>query len=211
MINLLIVDDHPVVRAGMTAMFEAVKDMRVIGYATDGAEACRAARDLNPDVVLMDLRMPVMDGAQATAEIVALPQPPAVLVLTTYDTDSDIVRALQAGAKGYLLKDAPLSTITDGIRRASHGESVLAPTIASRVTEQLHHPVPTLSAREREVLTLVAQGYSNIEIGQRLYVAEATVKTHLARTFSKLGVNDRTAAVTTALNTGQLEITSRER
>ncbi|MFV0451252.1 MAG: response regulator [Propioniciclava sp.] len=206
MIRLLLVDDHPVVRAGMIAMLETVDDMEVVGHAPDGETAIAGARRLRPDVVLMDLRMPGIDGATATRTLRRLNDPPAVLVLTTYATDADIVHALEAGAQGYLLKDAPLATITDAIRRAAHGESVLAPAVATYLTRRLHQPFTPLSARELEVLNLVARGMSNADIGDHLFVSEATVKTHLARTFAKLGVSDRTAAVTAAIVSGQLEV-----
>jgi len=206
-IRLLVVDDHPVVRAGMVAMLGEERDFEVVGEAANGAEAVAQVPRVAPHVVLMDLRMPVMDGAEATARIVALPDAPHVLVLTTYDTDADIVRAVEAGARGYLLKDAPTTVLADAIRRASRGETVLAPPVAARLAARLRSPAaPDLTGREVDVLRLVATGLSNAEIGSRLFIAEATVKTHLVRAFAKLGVADRTAAVTAAYRLGLIDL-----
>ncbi|GGL44536.1 response regulator transcription factor [Phycicoccus endophyticus] len=207
MIRLLVVDDHPVVRAGMVAVLGEEADLEVVGEAANGAEALAVVPRLEPDVVLMDLRMPVMDGTEATARLRALPQPPQVLVLTTYDTDADIVRAVEAGARGYLLKDTPTALLTDAIRRAARGETVLAPPVAARLADRLRAPaVPELTAREVQVLGLVARGLSNAEIGRELFIGEATVKTHLLRAFAKLGVQDRTAAVTEAHRRGLVDL-----
>ena len=207
MIRLLVVDDHPVVRAGMVAVLGEESDFEVVGEAANGAEALGLVPRLRPDVVLMDLRMPVMDGAEATARISAEPDPPQVLVLTTYDTDADIIRAVEAGARGYLLKDAPTSVLADAIRRAARGETVLSPPVAARLADRLRAPNrPELTARELEVLGLVARGLSNADIGRELFIGEATVKTHLIRAFAKLGVADRTAAVTAAYTSGLLEL-----
>lgn len=207
MIRLLVTDDHPVVRAGMVAVLGEEPDFEVVGEAGTGAEALVFAERLAPDVVLMDLRMPVMDGAEATRRIRALPHPPEVLVLTTYDTDADIVTAVEAGARGYLLKDAPTALLTDAIRRAARGETVLAPPVAARLADRLRTPSgPELTGREVEVLGLVAQGQSNGEIGRTLFIGEATVKTHLVRAFAKLGVADRTAAVAEAHRRGLLDL-----
>ena len=207
MIRLLVVDDHPVVRAGMVAVLGEEDDFEVVGEAANGAEALGLVPRLRPDVVLMDLRMPVMDGAEATARITAEPDAPHVLVLTTYDTDADIVRAVEAGARGYLLKDAPTGVLADAIRRAARGETVLAPPLAARLAERQREPVrPELTGREVEVLGLVARGLSNADIGRALFIGEATVKTHLIRAFAKLGVTDRTAAVTAAYASGLLEL-----
>ncbi|MFI5841610.1 response regulator [Catenuloplanes sp. NPDC051500] len=205
MIRILLVDDHPVVRDGLRGMLGAEPDLDVIGEAGSGAEAVTAARALHPDVVLMDLRMPGVDGATATGLILAeLPQT-RVVVLTTYDTDADILRAVEAGASGYLLKDASRADLTDAIRAAGRGETVLAPTVAGRLVRQVRQPqAPQLSGREIEVLRHVAQGHTNAEIGRRLHISEATVKTHLLRAFAKLDVSDRTAAVTTAMSRGIL-------
>jgi DNA-binding NarL/FixJ family response regulator len=206
-IRLLVVDDHPVVRAGMVAMLGEESDFEVVGEAANGAEALGLVPRLRPDVVLMDLRMPVMDGAEATARISAEPDAPQVLVLTTYDTDADIIRAVEAGARGYLLKDAPTGVLADAIRRAARGETVLAPPVAARLADRLRAPArPELTARELEVLALVARGLSNADIGRELFIGEATVKTHLIRAFAKLGVADRTAAVTAAYASGLLEL-----
>jgi DNA-binding NarL/FixJ family response regulator len=206
-IKVMIVDDHPVVRAGMVAVLGEEGDFEVVGEAANGAEALALVPRLAPDVVLMDLRMPVMDGADATARIVARPDPPQVLVLTTYDTDADIVRAVEAGARGYLLKDAPTAVLADAIRRAARGETVLAPPVAARLADRLRAPSrPELTARELDVLRLVATGRSNADIGRELFIGEATVKTHLIRTFAKLGVTDRTAAVTAAYGLGLIDL-----
>ena len=207
MIRLLVVDDHPVVRAGMVAVLGEEPDLDVVGEAGNGAEALALVPRLAPDVVLMDLRMPVMDGAEATARLRSLPGAPHVLVLTTYDTDADIVRAVEAGARGYLLKDAPTSVLTDAIRRAARGETVLAPPVAARLADRLRAPaVPELTGREVEVLGLVARGMSNAEVGRALFIGEATVKTHLIRAFAKLGVQDRTAAVAEAHRRGLIDL-----
>jgi DNA-binding NarL/FixJ family response regulator len=206
-IRLLVVDDHPVVRAGMVAVLGEETDFEVVGEAANGAEALALVPRLAPDVVLMDLRMPVMDGAEATARITRLPSAPRVLVLTTYDTDADIVRAVEAGARGYLLKDAPTGVLADAIRRAARGETVLAAPVAARLAERRRGPArPDLTLRELDVLRLVARGLSNADIGRELFIGEATVKTHLIRTFAKLGVDDRTAAVTVAYSRGLLEL-----
>ncbi|CCH79314.1 Transcriptional regulatory protein liaR [Nostocoides japonicum T1-X7] len=206
-VRLLVVDDHPVVRAGMVAMLSEAEDFEVVGEAANGAECLAVVPRVRPDVVLMDLRMPVMDGTEATARLRAQPDAPEVLVLTTYDTDADIVRAVEAGARGYLLKDAPPEHLADAIRRASRGETVLAPTVAARLAERLRAPAPVdLTAREVEVVGLVARGLSNAEIGAELFIGEATVKTHLLRAFQKLGVTDRTAAVTEAYRRGLIDL-----
>jgi DNA-binding NarL/FixJ family response regulator len=206
-LRLLVVDDHPVVRMGLVAMLSEHTDFEVVGEAADGAEAVVLAARLHPDVVLMDLRMPVMDGAEATAKMLASPPAPAVLVLTTYDTDADIVRAVEAGANGYLLKDAPRETLADAIRRAARGETVLAPPVVARLASRLRTPTaPTLTDREAQVLQCVAKGMSNAQVGRELHIGEATVKTHLLRAFEKLGVADRTAAVTAAYKSGQIEL-----
>lgn len=207
MIRLLVVDDHPVVRAGIVAMLSEEADFEVVGEAANGAECLALLGRLAPSLVLMDLRMPVMDGAEATARVRALPDPPEVLVLTTYDTDADIVRAVEAGARGYLLKDAPPAVLTDAIRRAVRGETVLAPPVAARLADRLRAPTAAeLTPRELDVLRLVAQGLSNAEVGHRLFIGEATVKTHLIRVFAKLAVTDRTAAVTAAYRLGLIDL-----
>jgi DNA-binding NarL/FixJ family response regulator len=199
-IRVLIVDDHAVIRDGISAMLEPHDDLHVVGEAADGDTAVRLAADLRPDVVLMDLRMPGTDGAAATARISALPSPPHVLVLTTYDSDADIIRAMAAGAIGYLLKDTPRRELFDAIRAAARGDAVLTPSVATKLVRQQRSPQPEpLSNRERQVLILVARGATNRHIAETLIVSEATVKTYLTRIFTKLEVGDRTSAVTTAL------------
>jgi DNA-binding NarL/FixJ family response regulator len=206
-LRLLVVDDHPVVRMGLVAMLSEHDDFEVVAQAADGAEAVVLAERYSPDVVLMDLRMPGMDGAAATAQLRSGGSGPAVLVLTTYDTDADIVRAVEAGATGYLLKDAPRETLADAIRRAARGETVLAPPVVARLASRLRAPAaPALTDRELEVLQCVARGLSNAQVGRELHIGEATVKTHLLRSFEKLGVTDRTAAVTAAYRAGLLEL-----
>ena len=207
-LRLLVVDDHPVVRMGLVAMLSEHEDFEVVGEAADGAEAVTQADRLRPDVVLMDLRMPGVDGAEATARLRAsADDPPAVLVLTTYDTDADIVRAVEAGATGYLLKDAPRETLADAIRRAARGETVLAPPVVAKLASRMRAPSgPSLTDREVQVLQCVARGSSNAEVGRELHIGEATVKTHLLRAFEKLGVTDRTAAVTAAYKAGLIAL-----
>jgi DNA-binding NarL/FixJ family response regulator len=204
MITILIADDHPVVRSGLRGMLGGEADIAVVGEAASGAEAVTAARSLKPQLVLMDLRMPGGDGAFATAEIMALNQGTRVVVLTTHETDTDILRAVEAGAAGYLLKDSSRAELLAAIRAAARGETVLAPSVAGKLWQHRHRPQVSLSPRELEVLGLVAQGLSNADIGARLHVSEATIKTHLLRAFTKLEVSDRTAAVTTAMRLGLL-------
>jgi len=204
-IRVLLVDDHPVVRAGLRGMLSTIDDVVVVGEAANGEEALRAAHALRPAVVLMDLRMPVMDGATATAEIVRALPATRVLVITTYDTDADILRSVEAGATGYVLKDTPVHQLVDAIRAAARGETVLAPSVAAKLVGRMRSTTaPQLTAREIEVLGCVARGLSNADTGRELYIGEATVKTHLIRTFAKLGVDDRTAAVTEAIARGIL-------
>jgi DNA-binding NarL/FixJ family response regulator len=203
-LRVIVADDHPVVREGLRAILDAEPDLDVVGEAGSGAEAVELAARLRPDVVLMDLRMPGMDGVEATGRIAATGDA-RVLVVTTYDTDSDILRAVEAGATGYLLKDTPRRELADAVRAAARGETVLAPPVARKLLSRVRLPVvdaPT--RRELEVLAQVARGLSNGEIGRALQISEATVKTHLVRVFEKLGVSDRTAAVTTALAQGLL-------
>ncbi|MEV4137996.1 response regulator transcription factor [Dactylosporangium sp. NPDC049742] len=206
MIRVLLVDDHPVVRDGLRGMLESEPDLTVVGEAGSGDEAVTAAHTHRPDVILMDLRMPGLDGAGATDRILAALPQTRVVVLTTYDTDADILRAVEAGASGYLLKDASRTDLTTAIRAAARGETVLAPSVAGRLVQQVRNPPqpPILSTRELQVLSLVATGATNADIGRTLHITEATVKTHLLRTFNKLDVNDRTAAVTTAMSLGLL-------
>ncbi|GIJ80256.1 DNA-binding response regulator, NarL/FixJ family, contains REC and HTH domains [Micromonospora phaseoli] len=205
MITVLLVDDHPVVRAGVVGMLAGADDITVVGEAGDEAEAVAVVRDRHPDVVLMDLRMPGGDGVAATARIRTESPATRVVVLTTYETDADILRAVEAGAAGYLLKDVSRTDLIAAVRTAARGGTVLAPSVATRLLHQVRRPArDTLSPREVEVLRLVSRGMSNAEIGRQLHISEATVKTHLLRTFNKLDVSDRTAAVTTAMAAGLL-------
>ncbi|ANH93515.1 MULTISPECIES: response regulator transcription factor [unclassified Streptomyces] len=206
-ISLLIVDDHPVVRDGLRGMFEATPGFTVLGEATGGAEAVEKAAALDPDVVLMDLRMPGGSGVDAIRELTRRGARAKVLVLTTYDTDSDTLPAIEAGATGYLLKDAPRDDLLAAVRAAAEGRSVLSPAVASRLVSAVRAPAAgsePLSAREREVLVLVARGTSNREIARELFISEATVKTHLSHLYAKLGVKDRAAAVAVAYDRGIL-------
>jgi DNA-binding NarL/FixJ family response regulator len=199
-----IVDDHPVVREGLRAVLAAEPDLTVVGDSGSGEEALRVVADLRPDVVLMDLRLPGIDGIAATERIVAAGMS-RVLVLTTYDSDNDIVRALAAGATGYLFKDSTRDELVGGVRRAAGGETVLAPPVAARIVARVRGQAPPdLTRRELEVLRGIARGLSNPEIGRALYIGEATVKSHVTRIFDKLGVKDRTAAVTVAIARGIL-------
>ena len=205
MIRVLLADDHPVVREGLRGMLSTEPDMEVTGEAASGTEAVTLFASLRPDVVLMDLRMPGGDGVEAIEEIRRRHGAARIIVLTTYDTDADILRAVEAGATGYLLKDAPRADLLRAIRAAASGETVLAPLVAGRLVSRVRRPRPdALSARETEVLALVARGLTNVQIGRALFVSEATVKTHLMRACSKLGVTGRTAAVTKAMETGAL-------
>ena len=218
-IGLLIVDDHPVVRDGLSGMF-AAPEFKVLGQASDGAEAVRLAEALRPDVILMDLRMPGMDGVAAITELASRGIAARVLVLTTYDTDSYVLPAIEAGATGYLLKDAPSAELLRAVRAAANGEAVLAPSVAARLMSHVRTPsgsagaggpgragapgAETLSAREVEILGLVAAGTTNREAAARLFISEATVKTHLLHIYAKLGVSDRAAAVAEGFNRGLL-------
>jgi DNA-binding NarL/FixJ family response regulator len=205
-ITIMLVDDHPVVREGLRGMLEAEPDLSVIGEAGSGDEAVALARVKQPDVILMDLRMPGLDGVGATRKILAETPGQRVVVLTTYETDADILRAVEAGASGYLLKDTSRVELAGAIRAAARGETVLAPSVAGKLVNRVRNPVTqVLSARETEVLRLVAKGGTNGDIGRALHISEATVKTHLLRVFNKLDVSDRTAAVTTAMSRHLLE------
>jgi DNA-binding NarL/FixJ family response regulator len=207
MITVLLVDDHPVVRDGLRGMLAGEPGIEVVGEAGNGRDAVGAARRLRPEVVLMDLRMPEVDGVAATLALREELPATRVLVLTTFDADRDIQRAIAAGAVGYLLKDAPRGDLVRGVRAAARGEAALAPAVAARLMARSAAPATEpLTARERQVLTLVADGLTNRQIGRRLQVSETTVKTHLVRTFAKLGVDDRTAAVTAALQRGLLDL-----
>ncbi|MEU1876495.1 response regulator transcription factor [Streptosporangium sp. NPDC020072] len=205
MLRLMIVDDHPVVREGLRGMLEAAPEITVVGEAASGDEAVARAVQLRPEVILMDLRMPNGDGVSATSRILAALPRSRVIVLTTYETDQDILRAVEAGAAGYLLKDTSRADLLAAIASAARGETVLSPSVATRLVTRMRAPAAeTLSPREAEVLALVAEGLTNAEIGRALFISETTVKTHLLRVFGKLGVSDRTAAVTTALDRGLL-------
>lgn len=208
-IRLIIADDHPVVREGLRAVLDSEPDVEVVAEAADGGELLAMVGTLQPDLVLMDLQMPEMDGVAATRRIRRHQDGVNVLILTTYDTDSDITRAVEAGATGYLLKDASREELMQAIRLAARGESVLSPKVASRVLGRMRAPAQeALSIREVEVLLEVADGLSNKAIGRSLHISEATVKTHLLHIFAKLGVEDRTAAVTVALERGIIRLDS---
>ena len=204
-ISLVIVDDHPVVRDGLRGMFTGDERFEVLGEAADGAEAIAAAERLSPDVILMDLRMPGTDGVTAIAELARRGVSSRVLVLTTYDTDSDVLPAIEAGATGYLLKDAPRDELYRAVEAAARGQAVLSPAVATRLMGQMRQPASEpLSQRELDVLGLVARGSTNREAAAQLFISEATVKTHLLHVYAKLGVNDRAAAVATAYERGYL-------
>jgi DNA-binding NarL/FixJ family response regulator len=205
-IKLLIVDDHPVVRDGLSSMFARDPEFTVVGEASDGSEAVRLAEALEPDVILMDLRMAGMDGVTAIGELSRRGVPARVLVLTTYDTDSHVLPAIEAGATGYLLKDAPRDELLRAVRSAARGEVALSSSVAARLMNRLRAPAPVgpLSRRELEVLGLVAAGNTNREAAARLFITEATVKTHLINIYAKLDVKDRAAAVAEGYNRGLL-------
>ncbi|WP_115944667.1 response regulator [Amycolatopsis thermalba] len=207
MITLVLADDHPVVRDGLRGIFTAEHGFEVLGEAGDGAEAVALAERVRPDVVLMDLRMPGTDGVHAIGELARLGNPARVLVLTTYDTDSDVLPAIEAGATGYLLKDAPREELFRAVRAAARGEAVLSPAVATRLMGQMRAPArEELSQREIEVLTLVARGGTNKDAAAKLFISEATVKTHLLHAYAKLGVKDRAAAVARALRRGLIDL-----
>jgi DNA-binding NarL/FixJ family response regulator len=207
-IRVLIADDHPVVRDGLAAMVTPEADIVVVAEAADGAEAVALSAARQPDVILMDLRMPRLDGLAAIAELSRSADPARVIVLTTYDADADVIAALDAGAVGYLLKDVRRADLVAAVRAAAGGQTVLSPS----VTEQLlrsrrsddREPAELLSEREREVLALVADGHTNQQVASRLFISQATVKSHLLNIYAKLGVNDRAAAVAQALRRGLL-------
>ena len=204
-ISLLLVDDHPVVRNGLRGMFESAPGFTVLGEASNGVEAVELTVELDPDVVLMDLRMPGGGGLDAITELNRRGTRAKVLVLTTWDSDTDTVPAIEAGATGYLLKDAPQDELFNGVREAAAGRTVLSPAVVSRLVSAVRTPAPSpLAARERQVLALVAQGTSNRDIARELFISEATVKTHLSHLFTKLGVNDRAAAVAKGYELGIL-------
>ncbi|MFF2145041.1 response regulator [Kitasatospora sp. NPDC058190] len=205
MIRLLIADDHPVVRAGLRAVLESEPDFTIVAEAATAERAVELAAEPGVDVVLMDLQFgpgSAMNGAQATAAITARAGAPRVLVVTTYDSDADTLPALEAGATGYLLKDAPPEELAQAVRAAAAGRSALAPSVADRLLERMRAPSAALSARETEVLGLVADGLTNQRISQQLHLSQATVKSHLVHIYSKLGVDSRTAAVREARGRG---------
>jgi DNA-binding NarL/FixJ family response regulator len=210
-ISLLIADDHPVVRNGLRGIFTGDPDFEVLGEAANGKEAVALALARRPQVVLMDLRMPGGDGVTAIRELAERSPATRVLVLTTYGDDSDVLAAIDAGATGYLLKDAPREELLRGVRAAARGDSVLSPSVAATVLGRVREPQPEapLSPRELEVLTLVAGGATNREAAARLFISEATVKTHLLHVYAKLGVNDRAAAVAAGYERGLLSASAR--
>lgn len=214
MIDVLIADDEAIVRDGLRVIIELAEDLRVVGEASDGAEAVQLARDLNPDIALLDIRMPTMDGIEATRMILDAPNPPRVLVLTTFDRNEYVYEAMKAGASGFLLKDTRRAQLVDAIRVVVAGEQLVAPSITRRLIEEFcRRPGPDerprvldqLTGRELEVLTLVARGLTNAEIAAALVVAQTTVKTHIARILSKLGLRDRSQAVVVAYETGLVQ------
>ncbi|GAA0345646.1 response regulator transcription factor [Actinoallomurus spadix] len=205
-LRVILADDHPAMRAGVAALLAGEPSIAIVGEASDGREAIELVERHAPDVALLDLRMPVLDGVAVTSRITAGPGTTRVLILTTYDTDADIERAVEAGAVGYLLKDTTREQLIDAVRSAARGETVLAPRVAQRLVARMRRPAqPALTPREIDVLNAVADGLSNAEIGDRLVIAEATVKTHLLRVFAKLDVTDRTRAVVVALDQGLLK------
>jgi len=206
-IRLVVVDDHPVVRDGLKGMLASQPDLEIAGEAANGEEAVALVGRLHPDVVLMDLRMPVLDGVAATSQIRERWPEMRVLVLTTYDADADILRAVEAGATGYILKDAPREELFRAIRLTAQGQPYLAPSVATRLMNRVRAPAEdTMSAREVEVLSLVSKGSSNKEIARQLRLSEATIKSHLLHIFAKLGVSDRTQAVTLAVRKGIIRL-----
>ncbi|MEU5851520.1 response regulator transcription factor [Saccharopolyspora shandongensis] len=199
-VRVLVVDDHPVVRAGLKALLAGDAGIEVVGEAATAVEAVRQADAFRPDVVLMDLQLgDGVEGVEATRRLLALGTPPRVLVLTTYDADTDITRAIDAGATGYLLKAGPPEELFQAIRAAAQGKTMLSPEIASRLLQRSRAPEQSLSAREVEILELLAQGLGNKELAKKLFISEATVKTHLVHIYSKLGVDSRMAAVSAAV------------
>jgi len=209
-IRVLVADDQHLVRTGFRVILESEPDLEVVGEAADGLEAVREVARLRPDVVLMDIRMPELDGLAATERIMATDEPPRVVVLTTFDQNEYVVRALRAGAYGFLLKDAPASRLLNAVRTAAAGDALIEPTITRRLVERFaapdEEPLPAsilgLTERERDVLRLVARGLSNSEVAAELVVAETTVKSHVARLLSKLGARDRVQLAVTAYETG---------
>lgn len=199
-VRVVIVDDHAVVRAGIRALIETQTDLSVVGEAADSDTAAAVVRQMQPDVVLMDLNLGAgPGGAETTAALRGLPQPPRVLILTTYDTEADILAAIDAGATGYLLKDAPPDDVFRAVRDTARGDTVLAPTVAATLVRRAGSPIPLLTSREVEVLELLADGLGNKEVAKHLLISEATVKAHLSHIYTKLDVDTRTGAVTKAI------------
>lgn len=195
-IRIAVIDDHAVVRAGIRALLESQSDLIVVGEAADATTAREVARDMKPDVVLMDLNLGAGgDGAEATAALLAAPDPPRVLVLTTYDTESDILAAIEAGASGYLLKDAPPNELFEAVRKTARGETVLSPAVAATLVKRASSPGPVVTEREVAILDLLAGGLGNKDIAKRLMVSEATIKSHLSHIYTKLEVDTRAGAV----------------
>lgn len=205
-IKLVVSDDHPVVRSGLRGMLDSQPDFEVVAEASTGAEAVELTGRHVPDVVLMDVRMPEMDGVTATEKIKTDYPSTEVLILTTYDSDADILRAVEKGATGYLLKDAPHEQIFEAVRSAAKGDSPLSPAVASRLVGRLRTSPDDLSEREVEILQSLAEGQNNGEIAEKLWISEATVKSHLNRAYQKLGVTDRTGAVVAALKRGIIRL-----
>ncbi len=211
-IGVLVADDEELVRTGLRLILDSEQDIEVVGEATNGRQAVANARELEPDVVLLDIRMPEVDGLEAARQILALPSAPRVVMLTTFDLDEYVYEALRAGATGFLLKDAPAQQLVAAIRAAASGDALLAPSVTRRLITEFAHREPradpsvvkALTGREREVLLLLARGLSNAEIGNELYIGEGTVKTHVARLLAKLGVRDRVQAVVLAYRSGMV-------
>ena len=211
-IKVLIVDDHPIVRQGLATVLEQQEDLSVVGQAVDGVEAVAQAHELQPDIILMDLQMPQMDGVEAITKILGERADAKIIILTTYATDEYIFSGIEAGARGYLLKDSPPNEVVTAIRTVHQGESMIQPRVASRLLDRLgqlshvHPPETILSQREIEVLRVMATGAANKEIANQLQIGQSTVKTHIVRIFNKLGVNGRTEAVSEGLKKGIIEL-----
>ena len=211
-IRILIVDDHPIVRQGLAAVLEREDDLTVVGQAADGKEAVERASALAPNIILMDLQMPVMDGVEAITQILGGGLETGIIILTTFDTDDYIFRGIEAGARGYLLKDSPPEDVIKAIRTVSQGESLIQPRVATRLLDRLGQlsrppaPETTLSKREIEVLQLMATGAANKQIASELSIGQSTVKTHIVRIFNKLGVNGRTQAVAEGVKKKLIEL-----
>ena len=211
-IKILILDDHPIVRQGLATVLELEADLSVVGQAANGLEAVAEARKLLPDIILMDLQMPQMDGVEAIEQIMGEGLQTGILILTTYDTDEYLFRGIEAGARGYLLKDSPPEDVLNAIRTVNQGESLIQPSVASKLLDRLGQlsrgPAPeyTLSRREIEVLEVMATGAANKQIASDLNIGQSTVKTHIVRIFNKLGVSGRTEAVAEAVKKGIIKL-----